>query len=70
VIAGPKGMPEGIVRKLDDTVGRTAREAHFIKGAQELRVPVVYRNHRELTEYISQNYQFFGRLLTEMGLAK
>jgi tripartite-type tricarboxylate transporter receptor subunit TctC len=70
VIAGPKGMPEGIVRKLDDAVARAVREARFIKGAQELRVPVVYRNSRELTEYVSRNYEFFGRLLAEMGLAK
>lgn len=70
VIAGPKGMPEAIVRKIDEAVAKVVREPRFIKGAQELRIPVVYRNHAELTEYVSRNYQFFGKLLAGMGLSK
>lgn len=70
VIAGPKGMPEAIVRRIDEAVARTVREPRFIKGAQELKVSVVYRNHKELAEYVARNYEYFGKLLAEMGLAK
>ena len=29
-----------------------------------------YRNGKELTEYVSRNYDTFGRLLKELGLSK
>jgi tripartite-type tricarboxylate transporter receptor subunit TctC len=70
VLAGPKGMPEAIVRKIDEAVAKAVRDPRFLKGAQELRIPVVYRDHRELSEYVARNYEYFGRLLAEMGLAK
>ena len=70
IIAGPKGMPEAIVRKLDEAVAKAVKEPRFIKGAQELRIPIVYRNSRELSEYVARNYEFFGKLLAEMGLAR
>lgn len=70
VIAGPKGMPEAIVKKLDEAVATAVKEPRFIKGAQELRIPIVYRNNKELSEYVARNYEVFGKLLAEMGLAK
>lgn len=69
-IAGPKGMPDGIVKKLEDAFTRAIKEPGFVKGTQELRIPIVYRNSRELTDYVSRNYDAFGKLLAEMGLAK
>ena len=70
VIAGPKGMPEGIVKKLEDAIARAVKEPRFLKGAQELRIPIVYRGSKELAEYVARNYEVFGKLLAEMGLAK
>ena len=69
-ICGPKGIPDGIVRKLEDAFTRATKEPAFIKGAQELRIPIVYRNSKDLTEYVNRNYDAFGKLITEMGLAK
>ena len=69
-ICGPKGMPDGIVKKLEDAFTKATKEPAFIKGVQELRIPIVYRNSKELTEYVSRNYEVFGKLITEMGLAK
>ena len=70
VLAGPKGMPEAIVRRIDDAVARAVREPSLLKGAQELKIAIVYRDHRELTEYVASNYAYFGKLLAELGLAK
>ena len=69
-ICGPKGMPDGIVRKLEDAFTKAIKEPAFIKGTQELRIPIVYRNSKELTEYVNRNYEAFGKLIAEMGLAK
>lgn len=69
-ICGPKGIPDGIVRKLEDAFTKAIKEPAFVKGTQELRIPIVYRNSKELTEYVARNYEAFGKLITEMGLAK
>ncbi len=69
-IAGPKGIPDGIVKKLEDAFTRATKEPAFIKGTQELRIPIVYRNSKELTEYVGRNYEAFGKLIAEMGLTK
>lgn len=69
-ICGPKGMPDGIVAKLEDAFTKAIKEPAFIKGMQELRLPIIYRNSKELTEYVARNYEGFGKLMAEMGLAK
>jgi tripartite-type tricarboxylate transporter receptor subunit TctC len=69
-VAGPKGLPDEIVKKLDDAFAKALKEPAFEKGMKELRVNILYRNSRELTEYVTSNYEFFGKLLKERGLAK
>ncbi len=69
-VCGPAGLPEGIVARLEDGFTKALKEPAFIKGAQDLRLGVVYRNSKELGEYVTRNYEVFGKLLKEMGLAK
>ena len=70
VIAGPRGMPSAIVTRIDDAVARAVHEPAFLKGAQELKLSIVYRDHKELAEYVARNYEYFGKLLAAMGLVK
>lgn len=69
-IIGPKGIPEGIVKKLEDAFTKAMNEPTFIKGMKDLRLPIAYRNGKELNEYIVRNYHFFSNLLKEKGLIK
>jgi tripartite-type tricarboxylate transporter receptor subunit TctC len=69
-IVGPKGIPEGIVKKLEDAFTKAMKEPAFIKGMKELRLPVAYRNSKELDEYIIRNYHFFTNRFKEKGLIK
>ncbi len=67
--AGPKGLPDGIVKKLEDALTKGMKEPSFIKGMKEdLRLPIVHRGSRELNEYVAHNYDFYGKVLKEMGL--
>ena len=68
--AGPKGLPDEIVKKLDEAFAKAIKEPAFEKGMKDLRVNVLYRNSRELTEYVTSNYEYFGKLLKEIGVAK
>jgi tripartite-type tricarboxylate transporter receptor subunit TctC len=70
-VAGPKGLPDGIAKKLEDAFTRAMKEPAFIKGMKEdLRLPVVYRNSKDLNAYVARNYDIYGHMLKDMGLVK
>jgi tripartite-type tricarboxylate transporter receptor subunit TctC len=69
-IMGPAGLPEPIVKKLEDAFSRAVREPAIIKGLKEYRFNLVYRNSKELTDYVNRSYDAFGQMLKEMGLVK
>jgi tripartite-type tricarboxylate transporter receptor subunit TctC len=69
--AGPKAIPDGIVRKLEDALAKAMKEPSFIKGMKEdLRLPIVYRGSKELNDYVANSYEVYGKMLKEMGLMK
>ena len=69
-VAGPKGLPDELVRKLEDAFTRAMKEPAFVNGMKELRIPIVYRNSRDLTAYVAHNYATYGRMLKDMGLTE
>ena len=69
-VAGPKGLPDEIVKKLEEAFTRGMMEPSFIKGMRDLHVTIVHRNSKEFTEYIGYNFESFGKILKEMGLIK
>lgn len=69
-VMAPKDTPDEIVRRLEDAFGQAMRQPAFISGIKELRLTANYRNSKELTEYVSRNYDAFARLLKELGLSK
>ena len=69
-VAGPKGLPDGIVKKLEDAFTKAMKEPAFVKGMQDLRLPIVYRGSRDLNAYVAHNHETYGRMLKDMGLTK
>ncbi len=69
-VIGPKGMAEGIIKKLEFAFGKAMTEPGFVKGMQELRLPIIRRSSKELSAYVSSNYENLTRLLKEMGITK
>lgn len=69
-VAGPKGLPDGIVKKLEDAFTRATKEPAFIKGMKDLRLPIVYRNSKDLNAYVAHNYETYGRMLKDLGLTQ
>jgi tripartite-type tricarboxylate transporter receptor subunit TctC len=69
-VAGPKGMPEGIVKKLEEAFTNAIKEPDFINGMRNIRYTIVHRNSKELEDYVSHTYEAYTKLLKEMGLAK
>jgi tripartite-type tricarboxylate transporter receptor subunit TctC len=70
-ITGPKGIPDGIMKKIDAAFTQAMKEPAFIKGMKEdIHYPIVYRNRKEITDYVVRNYEFFRKYLKEVGIAK
>ena len=69
-VAGPKGLPDGIANKLEEAFTKAMKTPAFIKGMKDLRLDIVYRNSRDLTQYVAHNYEVMSRVLKELGLAK
>jgi len=69
-IAAPKGLPDEIARKLEDAFTKAMKEPAFVKGIKDLQLAILYRNSKELTDFVTYNYEFFGKLLKERGLIK
>lgn len=64
-VSGPKGMPEPLVKKIEDAFTKAMKEPDFIKGMKELRLPIVYRNSRDLTDYVTRNSEIFAKFIRE-----
>ena len=70
-VFGPKGIPEAIAQKIEDAYTRAMKEPAFIKGMRDdLSLPIVYRNHKDLGDYTNYNYEVYGKYLKGMGLIK
>jgi tripartite-type tricarboxylate transporter receptor subunit TctC len=65
-----KAVPDAIVNKLEEAFKQAMKEPTFIKGMKELHLPVAYRNGKELDVIVLQNYNYFSRLLKELGVTK
>ena len=56
---------------LEETFAKAMKEPAFIKGMKEdLRLPIVHRNQKELADYTIYNYEVYAKYLKEMGLIK
>jgi tripartite-type tricarboxylate transporter receptor subunit TctC len=62
-IGRPKGIPDGIVEKLEKAFNKAMKQPAFISGMKELRQPIVYRNSKDLNEYVARNYEIFKKLI-------
>lgn len=69
-IAGPKGMPDDVVKRLDDAFSKAMKEPTFIKGMRDLKLTTFYRNGKDLDSYVAANFDAFEKLLREEGLIK
>ncbi|MFB3884825.1 MAG: Bug family tripartite tricarboxylate transporter substrate binding protein [Thermodesulfobacteriota bacterium] len=70
-IAAPKGTPDAMIGKLEDAFAKAMKEPAFIKGMKEdLRIPIVHRNSKELEAYVAHNVEVYAKLVRAMGLIK
>jgi len=69
-LMAPKGIPEEIAKKLEDVFTQAMKESSFVKVMKDMRLPIFYRNSKDLEEYVTQCYEQMGTTLKEMGVVK
>lgn len=69
-IAGPKGIPDEIAKKLEGAFTKAMKEPAFIKGMKDAGYTVLYRSGKDSSDYIAKNHKFFEKYLKELGLTK
>jgi tripartite-type tricarboxylate transporter receptor subunit TctC len=55
---------------VEEAFATALKEPAVVKGIRELRLTILYRNSKEFSDYVASNYEIFGKLLKEMGIAK
>ena len=51
---GPKGIPEPIVKKLEDAFAKAAKDPEFVKVMERMYTPVAYMDRAQMNKYISE----------------
>jgi tripartite-type tricarboxylate transporter receptor subunit TctC len=70
-VQGPKGIPEGIVKKIEEAFTKAMKEPAFIKGMKEdFFLPITYRNSKDLSDYVAHNYEVMKKFLEETVVIK
>ena len=70
-VAGPKGLPDGVAKNLEDAFTKAMKEHAFVNGMEkDLRMPVAYRNSKDLDQYVKDTHAAYGRILKDLGMIK
>jgi tripartite-type tricarboxylate transporter receptor subunit TctC len=69
-ILAPKGTPDRIVSILHEAFRKALQDPAVIARSKQLNLPIAYLGPKETRAAIDRSYETFGKLLTELGLAK
>jgi tripartite-type tricarboxylate transporter receptor subunit TctC len=64
-IGAPKGMPEPVIRRLEDAFTKAYNDPEFTDAMKSLRIPAYYRNRTDFGHYIAENYLQMGRSIEQ-----
>lgn len=70
MFVGPKGLPDPIFKKLDTAFRKAANSPEFQNVMENLGLPFVFKDRRQLEMLLSGEYQFFAKFLKDYGFVK
>ncbi|OGQ85098.1 MAG: hypothetical protein A3G40_01905 [Deltaproteobacteria bacterium RIFCSPLOWO2_12_FULL_57_22] len=69
-IGAPKGLPEPILKKLEDAFSKAMKDPAFIQGMKSIPMPIKYRNSSDFGQYLAEGYEAVGKYVEELRLKK
>jgi len=70
MLVGPKGMPEPMVKKLEEAFKKVSEAPQFHKLLEQFDLPYDYKGRAELEKEIPLQYEAAKNLLMKMGFKK
>ncbi len=65
-IGAPKGVPEPIMKRLEDAFTKAYNDPEFSAGMKTFYLSVYYRNRREFGDYIAKTFDQIGKFIQAM----
>jgi tripartite-type tricarboxylate transporter receptor subunit TctC len=56
-VIGPKGLPDYVVKRLDDAFSKATKEPSFINMMDRMSMPVMYMDHDTVTRYADEQFR-------------
>jgi tripartite-type tricarboxylate transporter receptor subunit TctC len=69
-VAGPKGIPEPVIQKLENAFKKAVKDPSFMEAARNGAFFVNFMTGKEYTESWKSRYDLMGELIKAMGLTK
>ena len=68
--AGPAGLPDAIVKKLDQAVAKALKDPGVLQVLEQFVLTPVYRDHEEFKKLVLRDFDRERDLIKELGLGK
>jgi len=62
-IFGPKGLPDYVLKKLDDAFARAVKDPEFINFMNRAVTPIVYMNRAQMNKYVEETFPKAGEII-------
>jgi tripartite-type tricarboxylate transporter receptor subunit TctC len=66
--AAPKGTPQPIVNKLDETFHKAMDDPDFIKVVGQMELPIHYRNSEQTKKFLQEQYVLLGKMIRDFNI--
>lgn len=67
-LGAPRGVPEPIMKRLEESFTKAFNEPEFSSGMKTIGVPVYYRNRKDVTGFVAQSYDQMGKAIQELKI--
>lgn len=62
-ILGPKGLPDYVLKKLDDAFAKAIKDPDFINVMDRMYTPIVYMNRAQMSKYAEETLPKVGEIM-------
>jgi tripartite-type tricarboxylate transporter receptor subunit TctC len=62
-VMGPRGLPDYVLKKLDDAFAKAVKDPDFISLMKRMYMPVVYMNRDQMNNYVEEGFTRMGRII-------
>ncbi|MFH1628237.1 MAG: tripartite tricarboxylate transporter substrate binding protein, partial [Pseudomonadota bacterium] len=65
-VIGPPGLPDYVIRKLEDAFAKAIKDPDFIKAMNRMSMPIVYMDRATLTKYVEKTFSDTSKIMQKV----